>query len=81
MPNRVGEWLQAELHERGWSMRKLVLRAGMYPQSVGDAVHRGAVPEVNSIIKMAEALGEDPVLALRLAGVVPSVVPGTRGFC
>jgi transcriptional regulator with XRE-family HTH domain len=74
MPSEFGEWLQAELDKRGWSMRKLALRSGVHPQSVGDAVHRGAVPEVSSIIRMAEVLGEDPVFALRVAGAVPSLV-------
>jgi transcriptional regulator with XRE-family HTH domain len=77
MPSKLGEWLQGELDKRGWSMRKLALRSGVHPVSVGDAVRRGAIPEVNSIIRMAEALGEDPVFALRLAGVVPSLVPET----
>jgi len=77
MPSKLGEWLQTELAKRGWSMRKLAMRSGLDPRSVSSAVRTGITPEVNSIIRMAEALGEDPVFALRLAGAVPTLLPET----
>jgi lambda repressor-like predicted transcriptional regulator len=62
MPSEFGEWLKAELAKRGWSMRQLALRSGVHPASVGNAVRRGVTPRMESILKMAEALGEDPAL-------------------
>jgi len=62
MPSEFGKWLQAELAKRGWSMRQLALRSGVHPASVTNVVRTGATPRMESILKMAEALGEDPAL-------------------
>ena len=77
MSSEFGEWLEAELAKRGWSRRQLALRAGITPASVTNIVRTGAMPRMETIIKMAEAMGEDPAVVLRAAGIVPTYVPET----
>ena len=59
MSSDFGEWLKAELAKRGWSMRQLALRAGVHPASVTNIVRTGATPRIKSILKTAQAPGED----------------------
>jgi transcriptional regulator with XRE-family HTH domain len=77
MSSEFGEWLEAELAKRGWSMRQLALRAGVHPASVTNIVRSGATPRMKTILKMAEALEADPMVMLRIAGIVPTFVPET----
>jgi transcriptional regulator with XRE-family HTH domain len=77
MPSKLGEWLKAELAKRGWSMRRLALRSDVSPVTVGNIVRRDVKPEVDTVLCLAEGLGEDPVFMLRLAGILPDLVPET----
>jgi transcriptional regulator with XRE-family HTH domain len=77
MPSDFGEWLKPELAKRGWSMRQLALRAGIGPGSVTNIARTGATPRMETVIKMAEAMGEDPAHVLRIAGIVPTFVHET----
>ena len=55
----------------------MALRAGVHPASVTNIVRTGATPRMKTILKMAETLEEDPMVMLRVAGIVPTFVPET----
>lgn len=77
MPKEFAEWLTEELAERGLSQRKLALRAGVTGPTVGQIVRGKVQPTVESIVKIAEGLEEDPISVLRLAGILPDLLPET----
>ena len=77
MPQDFAEWLRGELARRGLSQRELALRAGITGPTVGQIVRGKVQPTVESIVKIAEGLGEDPVTVLRLAGTLPDFLPET----
>jgi transcriptional regulator with XRE-family HTH domain len=77
MPKEFAEWLGGELAERGLSQRELALRAGITSPTVSQIVRGKVQPTVESIVRIAEGLGEDPISVLRLAGVLPDFLPET----
>jgi transcriptional regulator with XRE-family HTH domain len=77
MPKEFAEWLGEELARQGLSQRELALRSGVTSPTVSQIVRGEVQPTVESIVKIAEGLGEDPVTVLRLAGALPDYLPKT----
>jgi len=75
--SEFGEWLRVELDKRGWSQRKLALRSGLATTAMSYIVRGEVQPTVESIIKIADGLEEDPASVLRIAGILPDLVPDT----
>jgi transcriptional regulator with XRE-family HTH domain len=77
MPRKVAEWLRGELARRGWSHRKLALRSGVGSTTLSYIVRGEHQPTVESIVKIAEDLEEHPAAVLRVAGILPDLLPET----
>jgi transcriptional regulator with XRE-family HTH domain len=77
MTSKLGEWLRGELDRRRLSRRDLTVRAGMTDSPVGQIARGNVRPAADSVVKIAEGLGGDPVPLLRSEGMLPDPGPET----
>lgn len=70
------DWLVNELGRRRWSHSELARRAGLSQVQVSGVIAGQRSPGCEFCIKVAQALGESPVLVLVLAGILPPQAPG-----
>ena len=66
-----GDWLVNELGRRRWSHSELGRRAGLSQVQVSGVIAGQRSPGCDFCIKVAQALGESPVLVLVMAGILP----------
>lgn len=71
--NNLTEWLEQELHIRGWSIRELARRAELAASTVTDVINGKAKPGFQFCVSVARALHVAPVDVLRRAGLLPSL--------
>jgi len=65
------EWVSAQLDRTGWSKRELARRAAVNDVTVGRWVKGQNVPtEAEVVRRVADAVGENPVVALIAAGMI-----------
>jgi transcriptional regulator with XRE-family HTH domain len=77
--NRLGGWVKATRIGQSMSQRELADRAGLSRSYLCDIEHgRGAQPSLNTLDKLAAALGVSRLELLRAAGVLESE-PGEEG--
>jgi len=77
MVDELGEWLNAELTRRSWSMSELGRQAGYSSTQVSNVINGTAKPTADFTIRVANALNEDAVKLLRLADHLPAAPPVT----
>lgn len=70
------DWLVNELGRRRWSHSELARQAGLSQVQVSGVIAGQRSPGCDFCIKVAQALGESPVLVLVLAGILPPQEPG-----
>ena len=75
MVDELGEWLNAELERRSWSMSELGRRAGYSSTQVSNVINGTAKPTAEFTIRVANALDEDAVNLLRMAEILPALPP------
>ena len=71
-------FLNGELKKREWSVSTLARRAGLSQSYVSDVINGKANVSANFAIAAADALEDDPVHFLRLAGILPDVNPSVQ---
>jgi len=71
MENELVSWLNAEMENRGWTMRELARRSGMSHTAIAAVVNRQRQPTFEFCEKIARGLGEPPERIFRLAGLLP----------
>ena len=71
------DFLNAELERRRISMRELGRLAGFSATQVSDVINGNVPASANFVIAMANALGEDPVSLLHMAGHLSDPPPPT----
>lgn len=70
MPDFV-DWLEDEMESRGFIQADLVFRGKISPAHVSRIMNRLAEPELDTYIKLADALDLHPITVLRAAGKLP----------
>ena len=75
MSDELRGWLSNELKQQGWSYRELGRRADISNALVSRIMTGDMPPSADFCIKVAQALGESPVLVLVLAGILPPQAP------
>jgi len=73
----LSDWLADELKRRTWSMSELGRRAGYSSTQVANVVAGTQKATADFTIRIAKAMGEDPVRVLRLSGHLPGIPPPT----
>ena len=73
MTNELTSYLIAALDTKSWSQRELARKAGLSTTAINQIVNETARPTADTIVKLAHALGVDPIRMLRLAGILPDV--------
>jgi transcriptional regulator with XRE-family HTH domain len=72
MDNNFIDWLLIEMGRRKWSQADLARESGLTRQSISDYVNRRRTnPEPGALVSIANALGVDPILVFRKAGLLP----------
>lgn len=74
MSDKLSTWIVREIEQRGWSHRELARRAGVSQTAVSGTLSGDRKAGADFCIKVAQALGEPPEKALRLAGILPPLV-------
>lgn len=64
-------WLADKLRRRHWTHRELARQADVSQSIVSKTLSGHVSPSSDFVIKVAQALGEPPETALRLAGFLP----------
>jgi len=67
-----GQWLAKQREERGWAQSELARRSGVHRQTINKIENSGTLPNVESFIALAGALGKSPIELFRAAGLMPS---------
>jgi len=75
--NGFTAWVNDTIRSRGWSISELARRSGFSQSLASDVLNEKADASANFVIATANALGEDPVSLLRLAGHLPDAPPLT----
>jgi len=75
--NGFTAWVNDTIRSRGWSISELARRSGFSQSLASDVLNEKADASANFVIATANALGEDPVSLLRLAGHLPDAPPVT----
>ena len=76
--NGFTAWVNDTIRSRGWSISELARRSGFSQSLASDVLNEKADASANFVIATANALGEDPVSLLRLAGHLPDAPPVTE---
>jgi lambda repressor-like predicted transcriptional regulator len=63
------DFLLEQCRERGLSVRKLSLNAGLSPATIHNIIHRKYEPKVNTLNRIADYLGVDREFLWKLAGL------------
>ena len=71
-------WLQQELHTRGWNQAELVRRSGLSVAYVSNLVSGMRSPGANAINGLAHALDVFPEEIMRQAGLRPPAADSQR---
>jgi len=79
--NDFTAWANDAIQRRGWSISELARRSGFSQSLASDVLNEKADPSANFVISVADALGEDAVKLLRLAGHLPPAPPVTDLDC
>lgn len=75
MDTKFSEWLNAQMHERGWSMSELGRRAGVSHAQISNVIN-GIKPPGSKVCKgIARAFGLRDIEVLRLAGIADPEPP------
>ena len=70
--DKIGEWINSKLRERGWSQAELARRAGVSRTSISDAISGKENVGSNLATAIARALDVSEMEVLQLAGIVQS---------
>ena len=70
---QIGEWLEGQLEQRGWSSSELARRAGISQSSVSNVLTGKQIPGLEFCKGVARALDLRPEELLRQAGHLPPV--------
>ncbi len=71
MENKLVTYLNAELKERGWSLRELARRSGLSHTIISLALNEQRSMTFETVDAIARALGEPPEKLFRMAGLLP----------
>lgn len=70
--SKFTDWVNEEVHNRGWTQNELARRAHVSSGHLSLVVTERQNPGWDFCAKVAQALGKPPEYALRLAGLLPS---------
>jgi len=76
--NKFVQFLNTELHNRGWSMRELGRRITFSAAQISNVINGQSQPDADFVIAVATGLHADPVDLLRLAGHLPPTTAQAR---
>lgn len=71
MPEKFSEWINAELNQRGWSVRELARRAGVSHGAINNVINELRKPGSELCSGIAKALKVPPEEVFRHAGILP----------
>ena len=72
MHHSLSQILATRLEEAGMTQRAVALQIGVSPQTIANVL-KGARPDVTTLHKLSQFLGEPIGLLMKMAGVAPSV--------
>lgn len=81
MDYKFSEWIDAELHQRGWSYREFSRRVNRSHSYVTNIANGTTEPDAQILRKIADAFNLSPEDVFRRAGLLPPETapgPGTR---
>ena len=73
MNDKLINWLNTQLEERGWSQRELARRTGLSHTAISTVLNSQRNPGWDFCAAIARTLGEPPENVFRMAGLLPSV--------
>jgi transcriptional regulator with XRE-family HTH domain len=68
----LAEMLAAQLEKTGMTQRAVALQIGVSPQTIANIL-KGARPDVSTLHKLSQFLGEPVGLLMKLVGLTPSI--------
>lgn len=77
--DKISDWLNSELNERGWSQRELARRARVSPTAINDVINEKAEPGWDLCAAIAKALGLSEEEVFRMAGLLPPLPNPNQG--
>ena len=75
--NGFTAWVNDTIRSRGWSISELARRSGFSQSLASDVLNEKVEASANFVIAVADALNEDAVSLLRLAGYISTAPPPT----
>ena len=74
-PDEFVSWLKQEFEKRNWAIRAAARRIGVSHPTISDIVTLQKQPSYETCLAIANAFNKPPEWVLRLAGLLPKVVP------
>ncbi len=75
MSDSLATWLNAETVKRGWSLRQVAQKAGVSHTTIYKIANNERTPRAESCRALADVFGVSTEFILRLAGLLPAVMP------